>query len=61
MNNSDFSLATVCRPEHSALPRGVEHRLVAEEEVHVMLFEPVSTVNTGNVQDGRTVDELERI
>src|SRR3954469_17189724 len=31
------------------VPRGVEHRPVAEEEVHVLLFEPASTVNTGNV------------
>ena len=30
------------------VPRGVEHRPVAEEEVHVLLFEPASTVNTGN-------------
>ncbi len=47
--------------EFLIVPCGVEHRPVAEEEVHVMLFEPVSTVNTGNVRDGRTVDELEHI
>ena len=35
--------------------RGVEHRPVAEEEVHVLLFEPASTLNTGNVRDERTV------
>src|SRR3954447_12969410 len=33
------------------VPRGVEHRPVAEEEVHVLLFEPDSTLNTGNVRD----------
>jgi mannose-6-phosphate isomerase-like protein (cupin superfamily) len=43
------------------VPRGVEHRPVAEEEVHVLLFEPASTLNTGNVENERTVRELERI
>jgi len=41
--------------------RGIEHRPVAHGEVHVMLFEPASTVNTGEVQEARTVTELERI
>jgi len=43
------------------IPRGVEHRPVAEQEVHVLLFEPASTLNTGNVRDERTVAELDRI
>ena len=43
------------------VPRGMEHRPVAEDEVHVLLFEPASTLNTGNVQDERTVREPERI
>lgn len=44
------------------VPRGVEHRPVAEREVHVMLFEPNSTVNTGDGErTERTRDELERI
>lgn len=47
--------------EFLIVPRGVEHRPVAEEEVQVLLFEPGSTRNTGNVQDERTVRELERI
>ena len=37
------------------VPRGVEHRPVAEREVSVMLFEPASTVNTGNAGGARTV------
>ena len=37
--------------EFLIVPRGVEHRPVAEEEVAVLLFEPASTLNTGNVQD----------
>jgi mannose-6-phosphate isomerase-like protein (cupin superfamily) len=43
------------------VPRGVEHRPVAEGEVEVLLFEPASTLNTGNVHDERTVAEPERI
>lgn len=43
------------------VPRGVEHRPVAEGEVEVLLFEPASTLNTGNVRDERTVTEPERI
>ena len=47
--------------EFLIVPRGVEHRPVADEEAHVLLFEPASTLNTGNVQNERTVAELERI
>jgi mannose-6-phosphate isomerase-like protein (cupin superfamily) len=47
--------------EFIVVPRGVEHRPVAEEEVHVMLFEPASTLNTGNVRDEMTLTELDRI
>jgi mannose-6-phosphate isomerase-like protein (cupin superfamily) len=42
--------------EFLVVPRGVEHRPVADEEVHVLLFEPVATVNTGNVRNERTVE-----
>lgn len=45
--------------EFLIVPRGVEHRPVAEEEVHVLLFEPASTLNTGNVTNERTVADLE--
>jgi len=47
--------------EFVIIPRGVEHLPVAEEEVHVLLFEPKSTLNTGNVSNERTVPKLERI
>ena len=47
--------------EFLIVPRMVEHRPVAEEEVHVLLFEPASTVNTGNVQNERTRAKLERL
>jgi mannose-6-phosphate isomerase-like protein (cupin superfamily) len=43
------------------VPRGVEHRPIADEEVHVLLFEPASTLNTGNVTSDRTVRRLERL
>jgi mannose-6-phosphate isomerase-like protein (cupin superfamily) len=47
--------------EFIIVPRGVEHMPVAEEEVHMVLLEPKTTLNTGNVENERTVRELERI
>jgi mannose-6-phosphate isomerase-like protein (cupin superfamily) len=47
--------------EFIIVPRGVEHRPVADEEAAVLLFEPASTLNTGNVLDEFTVKELERL
>lgn len=47
--------------EFIVVPRGVEHRPVADEEVSVLLFEPASTLNTGNAGGERTVAEPERI
>src|SRR5262245_51532654 len=47
--------------EFLIVPRGVEHKPVANEEVHLMLFEPASTLNTGNVHNGRTVEHLKTI
>lgn len=45
------------------VPHGVEHKPVARTEAHVVLFEPASTVNTGNVRSERTIDpkDLDRI
>jgi mannose-6-phosphate isomerase-like protein (cupin superfamily) len=52
----------VVRPgEFIIIPRGVEHFPSAAQETHVMLLEPKTTLNTGNVQSERTVAELERI
>jgi mannose-6-phosphate isomerase-like protein (cupin superfamily) len=42
--------------EFAIIPKGVEHCPVAEEEVHVMLLEPKSTINTGDVKNERTVE-----
>jgi mannose-6-phosphate isomerase-like protein (cupin superfamily) len=47
--------------EFIVVPRGVEHRPVAEQECWVVLFEPASTLNTGNVENERTVHNLERV
>src|SRR5207342_2849271 len=46
--------------EFLIVPRGVEHRPVADEEAHVLLFEPASTLNTGNVQNERKLPNLDR-
>ncbi len=47
--------------EFVIVPRGVEHRPVAAAECSVLLFEPASTLNTGNVRNERTVENPERI
>ena len=47
--------------EFVIIPHGVEHLPVAEEETHVLLFEPTSTLNTGNVRNERTVAKLDRL
>lgn len=47
--------------EFIIIPRGVEHKPVADEETEVVLFEPNSTLNTGNVRNERTVPQLERL
>jgi mannose-6-phosphate isomerase-like protein (cupin superfamily) len=47
--------------EFIVVPRGVEHRPVAAEECWVLLFEPASTLNTGNLVNERTVAQLERV
>ena len=47
--------------EFLIVPCGIEHRPVADEEVHVLLFEPTGTLNTGNAGGERTRVELERI
>ena len=47
--------------EFIVIPRGVEHKPVADEECWLLLFEPAGTLNTGNVQNERTIKELERV
>lgn len=43
------------------VPRGVEHRPVADQEVEVLVFEPAGTLNTGNVRNELTKETLDRI
>lgn len=50
---------TIGAGEFYIVPRGVEHRPVADEEVHVVLFEPASTSNTGNVVTEKTRESLD--
>jgi len=47
--------------EFLIVPRGVEHLPMADEEVHIILLEPKTTLNTGNIENERTVRELEHI
>lgn len=47
--------------EFIIVPHGVEHMPYAKEEAHLMLFEPATTLNTGNLQNERTVADLQRI
>ena len=41
--------------------KGVEHKPIAKEEVSIMMFEPMTTLNTGEKENERTVKDLERI
>ncbi|NND32926.1 MAG: cupin domain-containing protein [Saprospiraceae bacterium] len=52
---------TLNEQEFYIVPKGVEHRPVARAEVHVMIFEPAGTLNTGNVLSNLTRDQLENI
>jgi mannose-6-phosphate isomerase-like protein (cupin superfamily) len=52
---------TVAPGEFIVVPKGVEHLPVADEEVQVVLIEPKSTLNTGNVRNERTLLELEHL
>ncbi len=47
--------------EFFVVERGVEHKPVAAAEAHILLIEPASTVNTGNLQNDRTIDVQERL
>lgn len=47
--------------EFVIIPKGIEHLPVADEEVHVVLIEPKTTLNTGNVRNDRTVADLQRL
>lgn len=54
-------VVTINEGEFIIVPRGIEHKPVAKEEVQVMLFEPASTLNTGHTENEKTVKDLESI
>ena len=54
-------LVNINEGEFIIVPRGIEHRPIAEEEAHLLLFEPDSVLNTGNVRNEFTLDNPEKI
>lgn len=54
-------IITINAGEFLIIPRGTEHKPVAKEEVEVMLFEPATTLNTGNVENDLTRKELDHL
>jgi len=54
-------IVEIVENEFIIIPKGTEHKPVAEKEVSVMLFEPKSTLNTGNQQNNLTCEQLEKI
>lgn len=54
-------IVTIHEGEFIIMPRGVQHKPVANEEVEIMLFEPATTLNTGNVTNEKTVKELKHL
>ena len=52
---------TINQGEFFIIPRGVQHKPVAKEEVHILLFEPASTLNTGEIHNEFTRTELEKL
>src|ERR1051326_3776018 len=62
IRENDAEREETIRPgEFIIIPHGVEHRPAADEEVHIMLLEPKTTLNTGNVRNERTKEHLDRI
>lgn len=61
MRDPEDKIITVNEGELLIIPRGVEHKPVAENEVEIMLFEPATTLNTGNTETEFTRTHLEKI
>jgi mannose-6-phosphate isomerase-like protein (cupin superfamily) len=59
-NGAEHEL-TVREGEFLIMPRGTEHLPIADEEVHLMLLEPAGTLNTGNLRNERTKQQLEHV
>lgn len=47
--------------EFFIIPKGVEHKPVAKDEVLVMMFEPMSTINTGNIESDITIKDIKKV
>ena len=54
-------IETIRENEIIIVPKGVEHRPIAEKEVSIMLFEPATTINTGDLENERTRKNLESL
>ena len=54
-------IVTINEGELIIVPRGAEHRPNAKDECEVMLFEPATTINTGNIENERTLTQLQRL
>tara|TARA_A200000113_G_scaffold190148_1_gene178395 strand:- start:52 stop:411 length:360 start_codon:yes stop_codon:yes gene_type:complete len=52
---------TIQENEIIIVPKGVEHKPIADEEVSIMLFEPATTINTGSLENERTRKNLESL
>lgn len=59
--NFETETKVICEGEFIVIPKGTLHQPIAEEEVEVMLFEPNTTLNTGNVKSDKTKTHLDRI
>ena len=59
--NFESETKMICAGEFIVIPKGTLHQPVAEEEVEVLLFEPKTTVNTGNVKSNFTQNKLDKI
>ncbi|WP_316930837.1 cupin domain-containing protein [Crocinitomix catalasitica] len=57
----DTNTITLNPGEMVVIPKGVYHKPIAEQEVKVMLFEPKSTINTGDINSDLTKDQLDRL
>ena len=57
----ESKIITINQGEFIIVPRGVEHRPNAKDECEVMLFEPATTLNTGNIENERTLKQLDKI
>lgn len=54
-------LETIKKGEFVIVPRGIDHRPIAREEAHILLFEPATVLNTGNIRNEMTVDNPKKL